>query len=36
MELTLVRDIVFTTCIVNAFTPKQVDFGLDNSAEYRI
>ena len=38
MKLTLciVRDIVFTTSIINAFAPKQVglDIGLDNSAEY--
>ena len=38
MELTfcIVRDIVFTTYIINAFAPKQVNLGLDNSAEYRI
>ena len=38
MKLTLciVRDIVFTTYIVNAFVPKQVDIGLENSAEYTI
>ena len=38
MKLTLciVRDIVFTTYIINAFAPKQVDIGLDNSAEYTI
>ena len=35
IELTLciVRDIVFTAYIINAFVPKQVDIGLDNSAE---
>ena len=32
----IVRDIVFTTYIINAFVPKQVDIGLDNSAEYTI
>ena len=38
MKLTLciVRYIVFPTYIVNAFVPKQVDIGLDNSAEYTI
>ena len=38
MKLTLciVRVIVFTTHIINAFVPKQVDIGLDNSAEYTI
>ena len=38
MKLTLciVRDIVFTTHIINAFVPKQVDIRLDNSAEYTI
>ena len=38
MKLTLciVRDIVFTTSIINAFAPKQFDIGLDNSAEYTI
>ena len=38
MKLTLciVRDIVFTTYIFNALAPKQVDIGLDNSAEYTI
>ena len=38
MKLTLciVRYIVFTTYIVNAFVTKQVDIGLDNSAEYTI
>ena len=38
MKLTLciVRDIVFTTYIINAFVPKQVDIGLDNSAGYTI
>ena len=30
------RDIVFTTHIINVFVPKQVDIGLDNSAEYTI
>ena len=38
MKLTLciVRYIVFTTYRINAFVPKQVDIGLDNSAEYTI
>ena len=38
MKLTLciVRYILFTTYIINAFVPKQVDIGLDNSAEYAI
>ena len=38
MKLTLCifRDIVFKTHIINAFVPKQVDIGLDNSAEYTI
>ena len=38
MKLTLciARDIVFTTYIINAFVSKQVDIGLDNSAEYTI
>ena len=38
MKLTLciVRYIVFTTYIIIAFAPKQVDIGLDNSAEYTI
>ena len=38
MKLTLcsVRDIVFTTHIINAFVPKQVDVGLYNSSEYTI
>ena len=34
--LCIVRDIVFTTHIINAFVPKQVDIGLANSAEYTI
>ena len=38
MELTfcIVRDIVFTTYIINAFAPKHVGLGFDDSAEYRI
>ena len=38
MKLTLciVQYIVFTTHIIIAFVPKQVDIGLDNSAEYTI
>ena len=38
MKLTLciVQYIVFTTYITNAFVPKQVDIGLDNSAKYTI
>ena len=37
MKLTcIVRDIVFTTYIIIAFAPKQVNIGLDNSAEYTI
>ena len=38
MKLTLciVQNIVFTTYIINAFAPKQVDIGLDNSAEFTI
>ena len=36
LTLCIVRDIVFTTYIINAFAPKQVDIGLDNSAEYTI
>ena len=32
----IVRDIVFTTYIINAFAPKQVGLGFDDSAEYRI
>ena len=36
MKLTLVRDILFSTYIINASAPKQVDIGLDNSAEYTI
>ena len=38
MKLTLciARYIVFTTYIINAFVPKQVNIGLDNSAEYTI
>ena len=30
----IVRDIVSTTSIINAFAHKQVDIGLENSAEY--
>ena len=36
VTLCIVRYIVFTTYIINAFVPKQVDIGLDNSAEYTI
>ena len=38
MKLTLciVRYIVFTTHIINAFVPKHVDIGLDNLTEYAI
>ena len=38
MKLTLciVKYIVFSTYIINAFIPKQADNGLDNSTEYTI
>ena len=36
LTLCIVRYLVFTTYIINAFVPKQVDTGLDNSAEYTI
>ena len=36
LTLCIVRDIVFKTYIIYAFAPKQVDIGLDNSAEYTI
>ena len=36
LTLCIVRDIVFKTYIIYPFAPKQVDIGLDNSAEYTI
>ena len=36
LTLCIVRDIVFTTYIIEAFVPKKVDIGLDNSSKYTI
>ena len=36
LTLCIVRYLIFTSYLIDAFVPKQVDIGLDNSAEYTI